>query len=591
MGTTSKTIRYYWRANMRYKWLFISTCIAWLGGMIMQKLVMPLIAARAIDLLVQYSTQPVDNYWMAFLPYIVGVSAAGLSGQALIQGGLWLLSRLETRVRPLIQNEAYDFLIHQSLGFHANKFSGALVAQVKRFVTSYIQLTDQFVLIALKMIANVVIAIVVIAFFSPLIAMAMFAWTVLFVLLNIILTKRRLKYSKAAAIADTTLTGHLADTIGNVSAVKSFAGEPGEQAEHSRLAYDHATKKYRSWMAALRNDVVIGGLMLTLYIGVLALSITGVMEQAISIGTLLLIQVYVTQLIGELWNLSNFMRGIEQSLTDAEEMIEVLDEPVHIVDPAKPETLRITNGDIAFTNMSFTHSDNKDDTLFENFNLHIKAGEKIGIVGHSGSGKTTLTRLLLRFSDIDSGEIAIDGQNIAAIRQNDVRTKISYVPQEPVLFHRTLRENIAYGKPDATLAEIKEAAAKAHAAEFIEKLPDAYDTLVGERGIKLSGGQRQRIAIARAILKDAPILVLDEATSALDSESEKLIQSSLKELMKKRTSIVIAHRLSTIQQMDRIIVLEDGAIAEQGSHTDLLKKHGVYAELWKHQSGGFITED
>jgi ATP-binding cassette subfamily B protein len=241
--------------------------------------------------------------------------------------------------------------------------------------------------------------------------------------------------------------------------------------------------------------------------------------------------------------------------------------------------------------MDFTHPDSgKDDSLFSKLNLHIKAGEKIGLVGHSGSGKTTLTKLLLRFNDIDSGEILIDGQNVAAITQEDLRRHVAYIPQEPLLFHRSIRENIAYGKPEASDEEIEEAAKKAYATEFIDKLPAGYNTLVGERGVKLSGGQRQRIVIARAILKDAPILVLDEATSALDSESEKYIQAALMELMKKRTAIVIAHRLSTIQKMDRIIVLDHGTIVEEGSHKDLIKQNGTYAKLWAHQSGGFIEE-
>jgi ATP-binding cassette subfamily B protein len=222
--------------------------------------------------------------------------------------------------------------------------------------------------------------------------------------------------------------------------------------------------------------------------------------------------------------------------------------------------------------------------------LHIKPGERIGLAGHSGGGKTTLTKLILRFADVTKGAIAIDGQNIADVSQDSLRSAIAYVPQEPYLFHRSLRENIAYARPDATDDEVMLAVKRANAYEFIKNLPDGLDTIVGERGVKLSGGQRQRIAIARAILKDAPILILDEATSALDSESEKLIQNALTKLMKGRTSIVVAHRLSTIAQLDRIIVLENGSIAEQGSHSELLQHKGIYATLWAHQSGGFIEE-
>ena len=241
--------------------------------------------------------------------------------------------------------------------------------------------------------------------------------------------------------------------------------------------------------------------------------------------------------------------------------------------------------------VTFTHDEGQGDTLFHDFSLTVNPGEKIGLVGSSGSGKTTLTKLLLRFADIDSGEIAIDGQDIAEVTQASLREQIAYVPQEPLLFHRSVRENIAYGRPDATDTEIEKAAKKAGAYDFIVNLQDGFDTLVGERGVKLSGGQRQRIAIARAILKNAPILILDEATSALDSESEALIQKSLETLMKNRTSIVIAHRLSTIAKLDRIIVLENGRIVEDGTHDQLLaKKRGVYAKLWARQSGGFIED-
>ena len=246
-------------------------------------------------------------------------------------------------------------------------------------------------------------------------------------------------------------------------------------------------------------------------------------------------------------------------------------------------------GSVDFKGVTFAHQDNTTE-LFSDFSLHIKSGERVGLVGLSGSGKTTLARLILRFSDIEQGSINIDGQNIADVSQESLRKNIAYVPQEPMLFHRTLRENIAYGRPDASEAEIMGAVEKSNSLEFIASLPNGIDTIVGERGVKSSGGQRQRVAIARAILKDAPILILDEATSALDSQSEKLIQDALVKLMKGRTSIVIAHRLSTIAKLDRIIVLSDGKITEQGTHGELLKQHGTYANLWSHQSGGFIEE-
>jgi ATP-binding cassette subfamily B protein len=345
------------------------------------------------------------------------------------------------------------------------------------------------------------------------------------------------------------------------------------------------------WASLKRESLFATG---TVSIAVVALlfAVGGIVLDNANVGTAFLIVTYTGIITQRLWDFSSLvLRNYNRSLGDAREMTEILAIEPEVKDATKPEKPRIRKGVITFDNMSFTHPESRDnDSLFVNLKLNIASGEKIGLVGHSGSGKTTLTKLLLRFTDVDGGAILIDGQNIAHITQDDLRLNIAYVPQEPLLFHRSIRENIAYGKIDASDKEMQAAAQKAHAAEFIERLPAGYDTVVGERGVKLSGGQRQRIAIARAILKDAPILVLDEATSALDSESEKLIQAALWELMKGRTTIVIAHRLSTIQKMDRIIVLDNGKVVEEGTHASLLKKKGTYAKLWAHQSGGFIEE-
>ena len=285
------------------------------------------------------------------------------------------------------------------------------------------------------------------------------------------------------------------------------------------------------------------------------------------------------------------IRQFEQALLDISPMAEILAKPDLVLDKPHAPALTVSRGEISIQDMTFAYlEESKDTQVFSSMTLKIPGGQRVGLVGPSGGGKTTITKLLLRFTDIQSGSICIDGQDIAGVTQDSLRSRISYVPQEPFLFHRTVRDNIAYGKLDAMDAEIISAAKKAHAYDFIQQLPQGLDTLVGERGVKLSGGQKQRIAIARAILKDAPILILDEATSALDSESEKLIQSSLNELMKSRTSLVIAHRLSTISKLDRIIVLDDGKIIEDGTHSELLKHDGMYARLWSHQSGGFIED-
>jgi ATP-binding cassette subfamily B protein len=311
----------------------------------------------------------------------------------------------------------------------------------------------------------------------------------------------------------------------------------------------------------------------------------------INIGQLVLIQLYYINIIMSLWGVPRVVRRIEQSFADSTEMTEILYMKPEIKDPSKPLMCNIKNGSIEFDNVTFDHKDaGESDPLFEKLSFKIKNGEKIGLAGPSGGGKTTLTKLILRMSDIDNGTIKIDRQDISKLEQTDLRECITYVPQEPILFHRSLLENISYGNPNASLDDCVGSAVQAHADEFISSLKDGYDTLVGERGVKLSGGQRQRVAIARAMLKDAPILILDEATSALDSESEKLIQDALWKLMQDRTAIVIAHRLSTIQKLDRILVLDKGQIVEEGSHKDLIAKKGLYAKLWEHQTGGFLED-
>lgn len=309
----------------------------------------------------------------------------------------------------------------------------------------------------------------------------------------------------------------------------------------------------------------------------------------ISAGTIILIQVYIFKVFDQLFNIRNVLKQLNRAIGESAEMLEILDEPHEIVDHSD-ELLDVSAGKVEFDNVQFQYIDGKH--IFNGLDFRIKPGEKVAIVGQSGSGKTTLVKLLFRFFDIQWGKILVDGQDISQVAQDSLRSQISMVPQDTVLFHRSIRENIAYGNPDATEEEIVAAAKMARCHDFIGKMKDGYDTLVGERGIKLSGGERQRVAIARAILEDKRILVLDEATSSLDSESEHLIQEAMDEVMKNKTAIVIAHRLSTIMKMDRIIVMDKWQIIEKWSHSELLAKEGgTYKKLRDIQSGGFIPEE
>jgi ATP-binding cassette subfamily B protein len=310
-------------------------------------------------------------------------------------------------------------------------------------------------------------------------------------------------------------------------------------------------------------------------------------EQGIfHVGDFVFIQAYVLTTFSNVWNFSRYLKSLFENMAEANEMTEVLLEPHEIKDASEAKKLEVTRGRVEFQDVSYSY--NNKNSIYKGFDLNIEPGEKIAIIGPSGGGKSTFVKLLLRFYDLNSGKILVDGQDISKVTQKSLHENIALVPQEPILFHRSVMENIRYAKPGASDEEVYKAAKLANAHEFISQFPKGYDTYVGERGVKLSGGERQRVAIARAILRNAPILLLDEATSSLDSESEKLIQDALKNLIKEKTTIVIAHRLSTVMQMNRIIVLENGKITEQGKHAELLKlKEGTYQRLWSIQAGGF----
>jgi ATP-binding cassette subfamily B protein len=333
-------------------------------------------------------------------------------------------------------------------------------------------------------------------------------------------------------------------------------------------------------------DAAQSALLAVLEVGMIYIAIKLWLLGKLEIGDFALLQGYIVTLMFKVWDVGRFIRKIYESLADANEMTEILVKPHEVVDKSKARVFKFRQGAIEFSKVFFTYKEGVE--VLRDFDLQIKPGEKVALIGSSGGGKSTLIKLLFRFYDIQNGKIVIDGQDISAVTQDSLRKNLSLVPQDPILFHRSLMENIRYGKPEASEAEVIEASRIAHCHEFISRFPQGYETLVGERGVKLSGGERQRVAIARAVLKNAPILVLDEATSSLDSESEMLIQDALKKLMKGKTVIVVAHRLSTIMQMDRIIVIDGGRIVEEGKHKELLKaQEGIYQKLWNIQAGGF----
>jgi len=592
LQTIKIIVKYFLRHQLRYPRLLFGMLFAHPFAILFLRFLPALIIA---DILRRLSAQDFTrgDLWGSFGPsLLLAIILEALGGIVLWRIVIYFNWKLEGLVTRNINRQVFDHLMNLSASFHANHFGGSLVSQTNKLAGSYIRFTDTTLFQLLGIVWALVFASVLLISRVPLFVMFLMVFAFLYMICAILVTRRIRKLNAIEAEASNKQTGYLADAITNVMAVKSFAAGRRESARYGEVSEKTRQATMKLMWATLKNESIFGGIGTSINAVSLIIATASIVMFDANIATVFLVLTYTGDILVRLWEFSTqAMRNYNRAFGDAESMIEILAIEPAIKDPAHPEAPRITRGSIHFEDVNFTHADsNKDDALFTGLTMSIAPSEKVGLVGHSGSGKTTLTKLLLRFSDINAGTILIDGQDITHIKQEDLRQHIAYVPQEPLLFHRTIRENIAYGKPDATDEEVLEAAKKAHALEFVEKLPKGFETLVGERGVKLSGGHRQRIAIARAILKDAPILVLDEATSALDSESEKLIQAALWELMKGRTAIVIAHRLSTIQRMDRIIVLEEGNITEEGTHKDLLNQKGTYAKLWAHQSGGFIEE-
>lgn len=569
---------YAWRRNLALIGASLNFCV----GMF----VIPLIIAAFLDL-VQHGSLQGNIVWWLIGGYALAQLWAEVIGWRVV---IYLMWTFESGMQKDLYLKIFQKLTNETMFFHSNKFGGSLVSQSSKLTGSVERFWDTIIWSVLPVIISIIGSVILLWFIFWQYAVFMAVLSVAFAVAVYFGSKHMIKLNEAEAEASNKVSGRLADAVSNILAIKTSSAENRELKDFDDRvgAWRNATlDTMRSFLKASTVYSSISGLI---RIGALAFAVFASQHDVISVASIYLIVTYTANVAQNLWNMNGIMRTYNRVMGDAKEMTSILSNEISIIDSSSKK-LVIKNGSIKINDVTFTHDEGNGAMLFENFSMDIKPGEKIGLVGSSGSGKTTLTKLLLRLSDIDSGEILIDDQNISKVSQESLRNHIAYVPQEPLLFHRNISENIAYGRPDATADEIKLAAKKAGALNFIEDLKDGFETMVGERGVKLSGGQRQRIAIARAILKDAPILVLDEATSALDSESEKLIQNSLETLMKNRTSIVIAHRLSTIAKLDRIIVLDHGKIVEDGSHEGLLKKHGgIYAKLWRHQSGGFIED-
>ncbi len=534
------------------------------------------------------SSTPVAEALHVLTPLAIWYVSASLGVMLFFRIWNFIMRDLIPKLKAQITRELTDQLLMQSYQFYQNQFAGALANKVNDVALGVAQIVtitvDSFIGNAMML----AVASTALIFINPLIAAIFFVWVVLFLSGSWMLAKKAHILSDQTSEFRSQMTGTIVDILSNMNVVRLFTNQRLE----SQLIHDKT-------QSIVKSERAFEWLLIKLFS---FQSVSFALMQGITLGTLiylrsrgmvtigdfsfsLTINIYI---VDNLWQIGQRFNEFSEQMGKVTQGLRLTTDRPSLVDKDHAVSLQVQQGEILFENVSFKYRETLP--LFQDLNVAIRAGEKVGLVGYSGSGKTTFAHLILRLFDLQGGRILIDGQNIADASQNSLRQMVSFIPQDPTLFHRSILENIRYAKPEATELEVVMAAKAAHAHEFIQALPEGYHALVGERGVKLSGGQRQRIAIARAMLKNAPILILDEATSALDSVTEHLIQEGLDQLMQGKTTIVIAHRLSTLLHMDRILVFHQGQIVENGSHQDLLEKEGRYAQLWRSQVGGFLPD-
>ena len=501
----------------------------------------------------------------------------------------WLLIKTYPKMKSEIIAEMFAYVEGHSYSYFQQSFSGSLANKINDMARGTMlvisDLNEQF----LGRFLCLSIGAFTMFFVHPYFALTLTTWAAIFIYASILLSKKSQRYSEIFSESRSSVVGKIVDSFTNILNVKLFARERFEsQYLHTHLKDFSDKDRALNWY--LLKVKAFYGISITVLVACMTwLLIYERSQGRITLGDFALIFSLTSALVDQVFEVATNLVTFSEELGTCKQALSIISKSHEIVDAPNATTLNVPQGQIIFDKVHFQYG--QDANIFTDKSITIPAGQKVGLVGFSGSGKSTFVNLILRFFDIDSGKILIDGQDIKTVTQESLRSQIALIPQDPVLFHRTLLENIRYGRLEATDEEIIECAKKAHCHEFIEKLNGGYNALVGERGIKLSGGQRQRIAISRAILKNAPILILDEATSSLDSVTENYIQESVAQLMAGKTTIVVAHRLSTLFHMDRILVFSEGKIIEDGTHAELITKNGHYAHLWSMQAGGFLTDE
>ncbi|MBD7992331.1 ABC transporter ATP-binding protein [Ochrobactrum quorumnocens] len=541
----------------------------------------PLYSGRLVDAL----SLSGDNAWNAAIEALIVLLVLGAVALITRQLTFYVITDFTLKIMSDMAASSFRRLQRFSTDWHANAFAGSTVRKVSRAMWALDLLNDTLIVALLPSILMLLGSVALLSWYWPMMGLLVAIGSVLFIVCTIVISLGFV--APAATLAnswDTRMGGALADAISCNAVVKAFGAEGREDARLAKVVTKWRGRTRRTWLIGTLNGFIQGANLLIMRGVVIAFALYLWSQGKATAGDITFVLTAFFMLQGYLRDVGMHIRNLQRSVNDMEELVQIEAEPYGIADRPGASAIKIGNGEITFDNVTF-HYGNHAAALYRDFSVKIDAGERVGLVGHSGSGKTTFVKLIQRLYDVSGGAIKIDGQNIAEVTQASLRSQIAIVQQEPILFHRTLAENITYARPGATQAEIEHAAMLASAHDFIMRLPKGYATLVGERGVKLSGGERQRVAIARAFLADAPILILDEATSSLDSESELLIQQAMERLMIGRTTLVIAHRLSTVRALDRLLVFDKGEILEEGDHDALIRKPGgIYRRMFERQA-------
>ncbi|HTR08638.1 MAG TPA: ABC transporter ATP-binding protein [Paraburkholderia sp.] len=574
------TFRHWSRQPMRVTTVALASLLGALADVFT-----PHYAGQLVDALTHSATAGSTAAWHAAVVAFWALTALGLGGTIMRQGAYRNIIVLTLKMMSEIATHAFHRVQRFSTDWHANSFAGSTVRKITRGMWALDLLNDTLLVALFPSLVMLVGSTLLLALQWPVMGLVVGLGSALYLAITVSLSLYYVAPSARLANQwDTKMGGALADSISCNAVVKAFGAEAREEARLTRVVAKWNSRTRRTWRRGTLNGGVQGALLVGMQAAILGAALLLWARGLASVGDITFALTLFFLLKGYLRDVGMHVRNLQRSVNDMEELVTLDAEPLGIEDAAGAPPIVIDQGDIRFESMTFRYGA-LDRPLYENLSLRIAPGERVGLVGHSGSGKTTLIKLIQRLYDVSGGRITIDGQDIARVQQTSLRSQIAIVQQEPVLFHRSLAENIAYARPGATHAEIERAAKLASAHDFIMALPHGYDTLVGERGVKLSGGERQRVAIARAFLANAPILIFDEATSSLDSESEVLIQQAMERLMEGRTTVVIAHRLSTVRALDRLLVLERGRVVEEGTHDALVRReNGLYRRLFERQA-------